>query len=98
VSLLGDPDDANSDWFSEGVTKKVGNGRMTSFWFDPWLGGVPLKTQFQKLFQASSQSTSTVGEMGNWVEDQWIWDLNWRRELFVLELNLLESLHEILNR
>jgi hypothetical protein len=35
--------------------------------------------------------------MGNWVEGQWIWDLNWRRELFVWELNLLESLHEIMN-
>ncbi|GAU49224.1 hypothetical protein TSUD_282750 [Trifolium subterraneum] len=74
VSLLGDPEDAISDWFSEGVTKKVGNGHLTSFWFDPWLGGVPLRTQFQRLFQASDQSASTVGEMSSWVEDDsWFW-------------------------
>ncbi|GAU33515.1 hypothetical protein TSUD_386600 [Trifolium subterraneum] len=95
---VGDPNDAISDWFSNGVTKNVGNGRMTSFWFDPWLGGILLKTQFQRLFQVSAQSTNMVSEMGNWVEGQWVWDLRWRRDLFVWELNLLESLREILDR
>ncbi|GAU37868.1 hypothetical protein TSUD_22840 [Trifolium subterraneum] len=98
MSLLGDHEDAISDWFSEGVSKKVGNGHMTSFWFDPWLGGTPLRTQFQRLFLVSTQSTSTVREMGRWVEGQWIWDLRWRRYLFVWELNILESLNEILDR
>ncbi|GAU15735.1 hypothetical protein TSUD_235480 [Trifolium subterraneum] len=98
VSLLGDPKDAISDWFSEGVTKNVGNGRMTSFWFGPRLGGIPLKTQFQRLFQVSTQSTNMMSEMGNWVEGQWVWDLRWRRDLFVWELNLLESFREILDR
>ncbi|GAU10160.1 hypothetical protein TSUD_418630, partial [Trifolium subterraneum] len=42
VSLLGDPEDAISNCFSYGVSKK---------------------------------STSTVREMGRWVEGQWIWDL-----------------------
>ncbi|GAU35216.1 hypothetical protein TSUD_204920 [Trifolium subterraneum] len=84
--------------FQRGVTKKVGNGRLTSFWCDPWLGGTPLRTQFQRLFQVSTQVTSTVREMGNWVDDQWVWDLKWRRDLFVWELILLESLHEILDR
>jgi hypothetical protein len=90
LSLLGDPEDAILDWFSEGVTKKVCNGRMTSFWFDLWLGGVPLRIEFQRLFQVSAESASTVGEMGSWVEGQWAWDLRWRRDLFVWELNLLE--------
>ncbi|MCI41745.1 hypothetical protein A2U01_0062979, partial [Trifolium medium] len=71
---------------------------MTSFWFDPWLGGAPLRTQFQRLFQVSAQSTSMVREMGRWFEGQWVWDLRWRRKLFVWELNLLERLHEILDR
>ncbi|GAU10758.1 hypothetical protein TSUD_424790, partial [Trifolium subterraneum] len=91
-------EDAISYWFSEGVSKKVGNGHMTSFWFDPWLGGTPLRTQFQRLFPVSTQSTSTVREMDMWFEGQWLWDLRWRRYLFVWELNLLESLKEILDR
>ncbi|GAU25978.1 hypothetical protein TSUD_166610 [Trifolium subterraneum] len=68
---------------------------MTSFWFDPWLGGTPLRTQFQRLFQVSTQSTSTVREMGKWVEGQWLWDLRWRRDLFVWELNLLEIVPQL---
>ncbi|MCI08317.1 putative ribonuclease H protein, partial [Trifolium medium] len=66
-------------------------------WFDPWLVGALLRTQFQRLFQVSDQSASTVGEMGSWVEGQWVWDLRWRRDLFVWEFNLLESLQDILN-
>ncbi|GAU37584.1 hypothetical protein TSUD_395560 [Trifolium subterraneum] len=50
-----------------------------------------------RLFQVSDQSASTVGEMDSWVEGQWVWELRWRRDLFVWELNILESLHEILN-
>ncbi|GAU32685.1 hypothetical protein TSUD_145590 [Trifolium subterraneum] len=97
VSLLGDPEDAISDWFLEGVAKKVGNGRLTSFWFDPWLDGVPSMSRFQRLFKVSAHSSCMVGDMGSWVEGQWIWVFRWRRDLFVWELNLLESLHEILN-
>ncbi|MCI65026.1 hypothetical protein A2U01_0086284, partial [Trifolium medium] len=54
VSLLGDPEDADSDWFSEGVTKNIGNGRMTSFWFDPWLGGTPAEDSVPKTLSSFS--------------------------------------------
>jgi hypothetical protein len=69
VSLLGGPGDASSDWFLEGVTKKVGNGRNTSIWFDPWVGDSPLRMQFQRLFQILAQSASTVWEMGSWIDN-----------------------------
>ncbi|GAU44056.1 hypothetical protein TSUD_399540 [Trifolium subterraneum] len=84
MSLLGGPVDASSDWFSEGVTKTVGNGLMTSFWFDPWVGETPLRIQFQRLFQVSAQSTNSVGEMGRWVDGQWITNL-WCKRFLVLE-------------
>ncbi|MCI80767.1 hypothetical protein A2U01_0102038, partial [Trifolium medium] len=54
VSLLGDLEDDTSYWFSNGVAKMVGNGHMTSFWFDHWLGGAPLRTLFQRLFLVSA--------------------------------------------
>ncbi|GAU10016.1 hypothetical protein TSUD_288060 [Trifolium subterraneum] len=52
--------------------------------------GIPLKTQFQRLFQVSAQSTNMVSEMGNLVEGQWVCYLRWRRDLLVGDLNLLE--------
>jgi hypothetical protein len=75
VSLLESPIDASSDWFSEGMTREVGNDLLTSFWFDPWAGETPLRIQFPRLFQASAQHTTTVGIMGSWVDGHWAWDL-----------------------
>jgi hypothetical protein len=36
--------------------------------------------------------------MGSWIKGQCVWDLRWRRNLFVWELNLLDSLNEIMDR
>ncbi|GJX73967.1 RNA-directed DNA polymerase, eukaryota, partial [Tanacetum coccineum] len=30
--------------------KKVGNGELTSFWHDPWLGDLPLKKTYPRLY------------------------------------------------
>ncbi|GAU24190.1 hypothetical protein TSUD_23270 [Trifolium subterraneum] len=70
---------------------------MTSFLFDPLARETPLRSQFQRLFQVSTQSACKVGEIGSWVEDQWVWDFRWRRDLFVWEFNLLDNLFDILN-
>ncbi|GKB00752.1 RNA-directed DNA polymerase, eukaryota [Tanacetum coccineum] len=32
------------------VKKKVGNGELTSFWHDPWLGDFPLKKTYTRLY------------------------------------------------
>ncbi|MCI45932.1 hypothetical protein A2U01_0067172, partial [Trifolium medium] len=72
VSLLGGHVVDSSNWFSERVTKKVGNGRKTSFWFEPWVRKTPLRMQFQRLFRVSAKSSSTVWKMGSWVDGQWV--------------------------
>jgi hypothetical protein len=43
-------------WFAEGVERRVGSGVETFFWSDPWLGGVPLRERYPRLFDfVSSQ-------------------------------------------
>ncbi|GAU48325.1 hypothetical protein TSUD_351650 [Trifolium subterraneum] len=64
VSLLGTRVISHSDWFFEGVTKRVGNGTTTSFWFDTWVDSVPLRVRYQSLFQASDQCPDRVVDMG----------------------------------
>ncbi|GAU10748.1 hypothetical protein TSUD_425810, partial [Trifolium subterraneum] len=39
VSLLGTSAEVASDWFAEGIIKRVGDGSSSSFWFDPWVRG-----------------------------------------------------------
>jgi hypothetical protein len=44
----------------------------------------------------SVQSASKVGKMRSWVEDQWIWDLRWRRDIFERLTDLYSSLFLVL--
>ncbi|GAU37373.1 hypothetical protein TSUD_22470 [Trifolium subterraneum] len=75
---------SNSDWFSQGVSRKVGNGSATAFWFDPWLGGLPLKDRYRRLFHILEQCLEVVRDMGSWVYGQWVWDFRWTRKLSVV--------------
>jgi len=41
----------------------VGNGCQTFFWTGNWLGGVPLKLQFSRLYELSVHKDCLVEEM-----------------------------------
>ena len=75
----------------------VGNGSLTSFWLDNWIGDYPLKTAFPRLYLLSSSESTLVADMGRWSNGIWLWSLQWRRPLFHFEqeqLSLLSSLLE----
>ncbi|GAU39488.1 hypothetical protein TSUD_279090 [Trifolium subterraneum] len=52
-------------WFGDCVSKKVGDGLETFFWTDLWLGGVPLRERFMRLFDLSVYQYNTVAEMSS---------------------------------
>ncbi|XP_057761120.1 uncharacterized protein LOC130981553 [Arachis stenosperma] len=72
----------------------VGNGRSTLFWEDTWLQGGPLKVSLPRLYLVSNQQETVIGDCGFWDGFEWIWNFQWRRELFQWELELLHQLHE----
>jgi hypothetical protein len=41
------------EWFSEHVSRVVGNGKLTMSWSDVWVGGVALRERFGRLFDLS---------------------------------------------
>jgi len=47
-------------WFAEKATKKVGNGAGTFFWYDRWLGGIPLCHCFSRSFDLAENKSITV--------------------------------------
>jgi hypothetical protein len=51
------------NWFSQCVIKKVGNEALTSFWADKWIGELPLKDRFPRLFSISNQKEASVAEI-----------------------------------
>ncbi|MCI28346.1 hypothetical protein A2U01_0049546, partial [Trifolium medium] len=68
-----------------GVSKKLGNGRLTDFWNERWVGNQSLRACFPRLFSMSTQQYSKISEMGRMGVDGWRWDLTWRREFFAWE-------------
>jgi len=50
-------------WFAERVSRKVGDGLHTFFWFDRWVGDVSLRKCYPRLCDLSSNKLSTVEEM-----------------------------------
>jgi hypothetical protein len=75
----------------------VGNGSLTSFWVDNWIGDYPIKTAFPRLYLLSFSKSALVADMGRWSNGIWLWFLQWLRPLFHFEqeqLSLLSSLLE----
>nr|XP_025628637.1 uncharacterized protein LOC112721825 [Arachis hypogaea] len=77
-----------------GLAMEVGNGSRTLFWVDNWVQGGLLKVIFPRLFSMSNQQGSVIGDCGFWDGLEWIWNFQWRRELFQWELELVHQLHE----
>ncbi|XP_057719827.1 uncharacterized protein LOC130934259 [Arachis stenosperma] len=71
---------------------EVGDGRETRFWEDAWLLGGLLKDRFPRLYSVSNQIGSVIGDCGFWDGLEWIWNFQWRRQLFQWELDLVNQL------
>jgi hypothetical protein len=66
-------------------TRRVGNGEDTFSWTDPWLGGVPLRVKFRRLFDLFNNKSGSVTDMCElgWEEGGAAWQ--WRRQLWTWE-------------
>ncbi|KAK2393020.1 hypothetical protein QL285_055002 [Trifolium repens] len=85
-----------SDRLRDIFFRKLGNGGDTIFWHDTWVGVQPLKEVFPRLFLVSTQKECSVSEVGRWVTGRWVWDLKWRRNLFVWEEERRDMLVNVL--
>jgi len=55
--------DEGDGWVSEMVSRKVGDGADTFFWFNRWLGDVPFCQHFRRLFDLAENKLSSVATM-----------------------------------
>ncbi|PNY11107.1 receptor-like kinase [Trifolium pratense] len=90
---------ALTGWLNGVVRKKLGNGHNTSFWHDKWIGVIPLKNVYPRLFSVSVDKDSSVAESGrlDLDGDRWIWHWCWRRQLFNWEEALADELKDTLD-
>ena len=92
---------ANRDTVVEKIIKSgiwlmVGNGQHILFWKDPWLSDQCLKNKFRRLFAISIQKGQAISQCGFWNGFEWVWSLQWRRQLFEWEKHLLDDLNILL--
>lgn len=82
------------NWFNNEVVRKVGNGGKTKFSKDVLRGGVCFRDKYPWLFALSNQKEATVADV--WVNGEMgrEWRFMWRRNFFVWEDDLLNSLVE----
>ena len=78
--------------FEDGFKWKVGDGKDISFWEDSWLSCGAFKGVFPRLYSLSLAKEAKVAELGHWLNDVWVWQLDWRRSFFDWEKALLEQL------
>jgi len=84
-------------WFGDNVRRVIGGGGATYFWTNNWVGGVPLRVRFPRLFDLSDDKGVTVEVMvsrgwgvggGAWV---------WKRRLFAWEEECVRECYALLH-
>jgi hypothetical protein len=75
------------NWLEEVIVRKVGNGLLTRFWKDVWIGDSPLCIKFPRLFSLSTQKDVCVGEVLKVDGERRLWEFAWRRNLFHWEVD-----------
>lgn len=61
------PFGSDADWqcvLKDGLNIKVGDGRSTKFWHDPWISGSTLKVTFPRIYALSTNKDGFIAEFG----------------------------------
>jgi len=84
-------------WFGERVSRFIGDGKNTLFWFDKWLGDVPFCRRFARLFDLATNKMSAVADMCalGWEDGGEAW--SWRRRLWTWEEKMLKECRQLLD-
>lgn len=72
------------------------SGLQTSFWEDPWLRNIPLKSKYPDLFSNSLKLERLVIEIWDVINAVLTWVFRWKRSFFLRELSVLKEFHVLL--
>lgn len=78
------------------IRKNVGKGTQTAFWQEIWIGELPLKTLFPRLYRLTINPLATISSLGIWDGHEWHWVLPWQRALRPRDIEERDALHELL--
>ena len=61
------------DVIQKGFHQKVGGDSSSLFWVGQWVGEIPLKERFPRLFSISSHKQNYIADIGIWEDEVWNW-------------------------
>ena len=87
---------ALGNWYVDNVRLKAGNRLNTLFWLDRWVGDVPLRVRYRRLFDLFDNKLVIVAQMFalGWDEGGGAW--RWRRRLWAWEEELVKECRTLL--
>jgi len=84
-------------WFDSNIRGVVGDGRGTYFWHDTWVGEIPLKNKFPRLFDLSVDKECSVEKMWRVLGEVEGRESLWRRRLFSWEEESVSECYVLLH-
>jgi hypothetical protein len=73
------------NWFDNNIRRVVGDGKSTFFWHDIWVGDVPLKVKFPRIYDLSLYKDCSVEMMRRLIGSVDGRERLWRRRLLAWE-------------
>lgn len=58
---------------------------LTHFWDDLCVGLIPLRILFQRLYSITNKKEN-VGKIFFWEDENLVWNLNWKRLFFTINM------------
>ena len=68
--------------FKDCFNWEVGDGINILFWTDNWVGSGALKDRILRLYSLSVDKDEQLFNCGDWVDEVWVWNFPWRKDLF----------------
>jgi len=82
---------AQSNWFDKSIKWSLSDGSKVRFWEDMWVEDDSLRDKFPKLYTISQCKDCVVSDLGEWANDEYKWNFQWRRERFMSKVVLVQQ-------
>ncbi|GMI94762.1 hypothetical protein HRI_003145500 [Hibiscus trionum] len=91
------PLNSADDPFSCNLFFTVGDRKSIRFWEDMWVGRVPLKMSFSRIFALASKKEGKIEDFGKLEGFVWRWHIVLRRNLFDWEIPIWDEFMFVIN-
>ncbi|XP_019425747.1 PREDICTED: uncharacterized protein LOC109334402 [Lupinus angustifolius] len=83
--------------FEGNLSKEIGDGKNSGFLLNNWCGSQCLRDLFPRFFLLAEDRDARVADCGCWVDNNWLWNINWHRVLLHREEIIVKDLYDVIS-